>query len=127
MREEAEKLLVTIYTEINSVAPVMDSINAEVLGMDQELFNRALNILYTGGFISGVSIKFGDEDDKLPVVAYSDALLSKSGAHYVEDKAGLDAALPKLDKLQLLAQKAQEWGWQEVAAIIGQAIQEYNN
>jgi hypothetical protein len=126
MREEAAKLLVCIYTEVNSVVPVMDSITPAMLGMEQEVFNQALNILYTGGFISGVSIKFGDEDDKPPVVAYSDALLTKSGAHYVESEVGLDPDLPKLDKLQLLEKKAQEWGWHEVAADIAKAIREFS-
>mgnify|MGYP000492098108 CR=1 FL=1 len=124
MRLEAEKLLFTIYAEINSISPVMEGITADRLGFDRETFNRALNILYTGGYISGVEIKFGDEETQDAAVSYSNALLTRKGAEYVEGLTGLDADMSKLDKLKLLHRKALEWGWQEVAALAEQAIKE---
>jgi len=122
MREEAIKLLVAIYIEVNSVVPEKERITPAALKMEEQMFNRAVNALYAESLISGVAIKIGDEDDKPPEVKIADVLLTRQGAGFLEGYLGIDSTLRKLEKLRRVREKCVELGWDEMVLWSDKAI-----
>ncbi|EGO64896.1 YjcQ family protein [Acetonema longum] len=127
MREEAAKVLVAVYVELNSVAPQPGQISPASLQMEEESFQRAINILYTEGLISGASIKIGDDEANPTQVSIDDVLITRAGVSFMESYTGISHQLPKLDKLQKLRQKALDLGWAEIVGLINKTIADYGN
>ncbi|MEN6413037.1 MAG: hypothetical protein ABFC84_09840 [Veillonellales bacterium] len=126
VREETKKLLFAMYTEVNRVVPHLGTVNGRMLGMTEQFFNSAVNSLYTRGFISGVAIKIGDDDEHPASISTENVLLTRRGARFVEKQVGMSDALPKQEKLFRLKKKAADMGWDELAVLIQKAIREFS-
>lgn len=126
MREETKKLLFAMYTEANRVVSHLGTLKGGTLEMTEQAFNSAVNSLYTRGFISGVSIKIGDDDQNPIVVSTENILLTRRGARFVEKQVGMSDALPKQEKLLRLKKKVADLGWDELAVLIQKAIREFS-
>jgi len=124
MQENAEKLLVALYAEVNSKKPHLANINIQ-LGFEQQILGRAVNTLYSAGLISGVEIIFGDEDTSPTIAAIEDILITRRGAHYVEQSLQINANSSRAVKLQVIITEAQARGWNDVKAVAINAMAEF--
>jgi hypothetical protein len=123
MQENAEKLLVALYAESNGRKPHLSGINSR-LGFEEQVFGRAVNLLYGAGLISGVVVRFGDDDESPVLVSVEDVLLTRRGAHYAEKALGIAATNSPIGKLQRIIELAAERGWSEVKAIADSELAE---
>ncbi|BBB89930.1 MAG TPA: hypothetical protein PKA28_07840 [Methylomusa anaerophila] len=127
MQEAAQKLIVALYAEANSPVPQLDAVNPGVLGMDTEAFNRAVNTLYTSGLVSGITVKFGDDDRQSERVYAKEVLLTRPGVDYVENLMEIDINSSKMDKLKKIALKAGKLGWSAVVTLAKRIMSEYTS
>lgn len=123
MQENAEKVLFALYAEANGRKPHMSDINIR-LGLEQQVFGRAINMLYSAGLISGVTVRFGEDDANPVLISVEDILLTRRGAKYAEKTLGIAAANSPIGKLQKVMEKAQERGWNEIKAIAANELAE---
>ena len=124
MDTNAEKLLYTLYAERHGKAPQMFAA-AQSMGLAGDTFGRAVNSLYASGLISGVTVKFGDED-AAPVAVTTDSItLTRRGTAYVEKALGLDPEASPISKLRKIITVASAPGWEGVKAIAEKALQDH--
>lgn len=123
MDTNAEKLLFALYAERSSKKPQMNTVTQN-MGLTGDILGRTVNALYTAGLISGVTIKFGDEDDHTIAFATDNILLTRRGAAYVEKSLNLNATASVIQKLRKIIAKAASPEWKEVKAIAEKALQE---
>ncbi len=90
MNTDAEKLLFALYAEQNAKRPHM-SAAAQSIGLTGETLGRAVNALYVARLISGVSVKFGDEDETPAAVTTDNIILTRRGADNIDKALGIDA------------------------------------
>lgn len=124
MDPSAEKLLLALCAEQNAKKPQMNAA-AQSMGLTGEALGRAVNTLYAGRLISGVSVKFGDEDDNPATVITDNIILTRRGAAHVDEILGLSAEASAIQKLRKIAAKATEPGWEGVKAIAERALKEH--
>jgi hypothetical protein len=124
VQENAEKILLVLYTETNSKKPQMASVN-QTLKLSAEDFGRAVNILYVIKFISGVTVRFGEEDNNPVMVSVDNILLTRRGATYVEGLLNVKTVASQIQKLQRVIEKAKERGWDDVKELAAKALEEY--
>lgn len=123
MQVNAEKVLFALYAEANGRKPHMSDINKR-LGLGQEAFGRAINMLYSTGLISGVTVRFGEDDANPVLVSVEDILLTRRGVKYAEKAFGIAATNSSIGKLQKVIEKAQERGWSEIKVIAANELAE---
>lgn len=123
MDEIAEKLLVGLYAETNSKRPQLGQVHL-TLGISEEVFGRTVNSLYTKGLVSGVNVKFGDDDAKPILVTAQDMLMTRRGARYVEQLLKIDPTATKVEKLAQIIKKTAEFGWSDLKAMASKALDE---
>lgn len=124
MDANAEKLLYTLYAERNAQKPQM-SAAAQSMGLAGETLGRAVNALYTAGLISGVTVKFGEDDDSPVVFATDNIILTRRGAAHVEEALGLDDYSSAIQKLRAIVAKAAAPGWEGVKVIAEKALEDH--
>ncbi len=123
MDTNAEKLLYTLYAERNGKAPQMFAA-AQSIGLAGDALGRAANALYAAGLISGITVKFGDEDDA-PVAFTTDSIaLTRRGTAYVEKALSLDPDDSPIGKLRKIIALASAPGWEGVKAIAEKALKD---
>ncbi|MDT8903212.1 hypothetical protein [Anaeroselena agilis] len=124
MDDNTEKLLYTLYAERNAKKPQM-SAAAQSMGLAGEALGRAVNVLYTAGLISGVTVKFGEDDANPVAVATDDIILTRRGVALVDKALGLDDYSSAIQKLRAVIAKAAAPGWEGVKAIANKALQDH--
>jgi len=122
VREEALQLLLMIYVIINSGTLAKEQISPAAVNMEEQMFNRMVNILYTQGLISAVTIKIGEEDNQPPQVSMADVMLTRKGADFAETSAGIAGSATKTEKLRKIRDKAIECGWDTIRALVDKAL-----
>ncbi len=124
MDANAEKLLYTLYAERNAKKPQMN-VAAQSMGLAGETLGRAVNALYAAGLISGVTVKFGEDDDNPVAFATDNIILTRRGAARVEEALGLDDYSSAIQKLRAIIAKAAAPGWEGVKDIADKALQDH--
>lgn len=124
MDANAEKLLYALYAERNAKKPQM-SAAAQSMGLAGEALGRAVNALYTAGLISGVTVKFGEEDDNPVAFVTDNIILTRRGAAHVEETLGLDDDSSAIQKLRAILVKAAAPEWEHVKAIAAKALEDH--
>jgi hypothetical protein len=124
MDVNAEKLLYTLYAEKSAKKPQMNAA-AQSIGLAGEALGRAVNSLYAAGLVSGVTVKFGEEDDNPVAFATDNIILTRRGAGHVEKALNLDEDSSAIQRLKAVVAKAAAPGWEGVRAIAEKALQEY--
>ncbi len=124
MDVNAEKILFALYAEQNAKKPQL-SATVQNMGLAGEALGRAVNSLYATQLISGVTVKFGD-DDKVPFAVTTDnIILTRRGAGHVETALEIKASASPIQKLRAIVAYAAAPGWEEVKAIAAKALQEH--
>lgn len=123
MDVNAEKLLLALYAELNAKKPQMNAA-AQNMGLAGDTLGRAVNALYAARLVSGVSVKFGDEDENPATVITDNITLTRRGAAQGDKLLGLDAEASAIQKLRNIVARAAEPGWEGVKAIAERALKE---
>jgi hypothetical protein len=124
MDANAEKILFAIYAEQNAKKPQTNA-TVQNMGLEGEVLGRAVNSLYAARLISGVTVKFGDEDETPFAVATDNILITRRGATRVETALELKASASAIQKLRAIAAFAAAPGWEEVRKIAERALKEH--
>lgn len=124
MDTNAEKLIYALYAEINAKKPHL-SAAAQNIGLAGEVLGRAVNSLYAAGLISGVSVKFGDEDETPFAFEPEHITLTRRGTAYVESALDLKGSASSIQKLNKVIAKAAAPGWEGVKAVAEKALKEH--
>lgn len=118
-----QKVLVAIYAEYQKDIPNMThNIRAECLGIDEAVFEIALDKLSNEGLITGVH--FEKIDNEIICIWISDMKMTRDGIEYVETKLGIDKTLSGKEKVQEMAKKSVNWGWNEFKDITVKVLSE---
>lgn len=124
MDDNAEKLLFALYAEQNAKKPQMNA-TAQNMGLAGEAIGRAVNSLFAARLISGVAVKFGDEDESPFSVATDNVTLTRRGAAHVESALGIDAEASSIGKLRKIVAHAAAPGWEKIREIAEKALKEH--
>lgn len=119
-----QKVLLAIYTEYQKDLPKMDNINAEALGMSEEIFGTAIKKLQDEELIGDVHLIWGEESLTPMGVVLTVGHLTRHGIEYVEKYFGIENGLPAKQKVQILHLKFSEWGLKELNAISTRVLAE---
>lgn len=118
-----QKVLVAIYTEYQKDTPNMSSnIKAKELGIDGEVFAIALDKLMNEGLITGVN--FNKVNNKILATCMDELMMTRGGIEYVETKLGIEKTLSGTEKVQEMAKKSVNWGWNEFKDITVKVLSE---
>lgn len=124
MDANAEKLLFALYAEQNAKKPRLGAA-AQSIGLAGETLGRAANLLYTGGLVGGVAVKFGEEDETPFSLFVDDIILTRRGVAHVDAALGLKASASSIQKLRAVLGKASVPGWEKVKAIAEIALKDH--
>lgn len=118
-----QKVLVAIYTEYQKDIPDMrTNIKSKELGIDGEVFAIALDKLLNEGFITGV--QFSKSKNKIMATFTDGIMMTRDGIDYVETKLGIEKTLSGMEKVQEMAKKSANWGWNEFKDITVKVLAE---
>lgn len=118
-----QKVLVAIYTEYQKDIPNMSyNIKAKELGIDGEVFAIALDKLMNEGLITGVN--FNKVNNKILATCMDELMMTRDGIEYVETKLGIEKTLSGTEKVQEMAKKSVNWGWNEFKDITVKVLSE---
>ncbi|CEN94330.1 YjcQ family protein [Paraclostridium sordellii] len=118
-----QKVLVAIYTEYQKDIPDMrTNIKSKELGIDGEVFAIALDKLLNEGFITGV--QFSKSKNKIMATFTDGIMMTRDGIDYVETKLGIEKTLSGMEKVQEMAKKSANWGWNEFKDITVKVLSE---
>lgn len=118
-----QKVLVAIYTEYQKDIPDMEEeITPEKLGIERNAFIWALDKLVNEGYITEYEKYFAD--DECQEYSLYGMKITRYGIDYVETKLGIDKTLSGKDKVQEMAKKSVNWGWNEFKDITVKVLSE---
>ncbi|UWS63299.1 hypothetical protein N2384_11130 [Bacillus paralicheniformis] len=106
-----ERVLVALYLEYQKDLPMLENVDANSLGMSQQMFYEAIKKLENEGFL--INVKYTKPYGVLLQFAY----LSRFGINYVEEKLRIDEHLSKPEKLKEIARKLAKGGYNEIKDI----------
>lgn len=118
-----QKVLVAIYTEYQKDIPNMiNNIKAKELGIDNAVFEIALDKLMNEGLITGVD--FIKSNHQILVTYMDELMMTRDGIEYVETKLGIERTLSGVEKVQEIFKKSADWGWNEFKDIAVKVLSE---
>ncbi|MDV8112741.1 YjcQ family protein [Bacillus sp. BAU-SS-2023] len=118
-----QKVLVAIYTEYQKDIPNMiNNIKAKELGIDNAVFEIALDKLMNEGLITGVD--FIKSNHQILVTYMDELMMTRDGIEYVETKLGIERTLSGVEKVQEIFKKSADWGWNEFKDITVKVLSE---
>lgn len=118
-----QKVLVAIYTEYQKDIPNMiNNIKAKELGIDNAVFEIALDKLMNEGLITGVD--FIKSNHQILVTYMDKLMMTRDGIEYVETKLGIERTLSGVEKVQEILKKSADWGWNEFKDITVKVLSE---
>lgn len=123
MNEVAGMVLFALYAEANAKKPVLANVLKE-LKLESEELGRAVNSLYVGRLVAGVTVKFGEDDNSPVLFSTEDIVLTRRGVKQAEADLGLKPSASQIQKLQKLVKLAEQRRWPEVKAIAAKSLQE---
>ncbi|MBP2645447.1 MAG: hypothetical protein H6Q75_887 [Firmicutes bacterium] len=116
MEENEEKVLLALYSQINSgqkQAKVFD----KALKLAEEATARAVGWLYSEDYISGVQVRFGEDEQKPFLVTVDNIALTGKGDDYIKQLLDLAEPLSKGEIRRRIIKRAENKGWADVAAL----------
>ena len=123
--DSKQKVLMAIYTEYQKDIPDMaNSIRANILGLDMDVFKIALEKLENERLIIGVKFARGG-NSPIPLMAWTDNIkMTTYGIQYVEDKLNIDKTLTGSEKVKNLLSSSASWGWDQFKDIAAKTMAE---
>ncbi|SHJ52600.1 YjcQ protein [Clostridium cavendishii DSM 21758] len=127
--DSKQKVLVAIYTEYQKEDfDMRTNIKADVIGIEYQIFAKAIVKLINEEYITGVKLVRGGIGNKIHSILLDDMLITKEGIEYVESKIGLEKTLSGKEKAKHIGKKALEAGWDKgsdlAAKVIGELIKQ---
>lgn len=124
-----QKVLLAIYTEYQKDIPIIQNITHNMLGIGLDEFRIAIIKLENEGLIRDTIIPKGKvnfEGNKWGTFSpiLDNTKMTSYGIEYVENKLGIDKTLSGLEKVEYLAKKSVNLGWNEFKDIIIQVLSE---
>lgn len=117
-------VLYAIYTEYQKDIPDMSLVTPEVLNIEKMVFNIAVNKLENEGYIKGTLIPKTLGPVHPIQVILDRTMMTKEGINYVE--WALELSLPQTNKerVQSLADKFKEYGWDTLTTFAAKVVVE---
>ena len=122
-----QKVLIAIYTEYQKDLPnIEDNVNADILGIDNKIFNVAIEKLENEGLITGSSLIKGGSDTvwNTIMVNLRHTKMTPYGISYIEEKLGIGKTLTGAEKVKAVSLKVAEWGWDQFKDISAKELSE---
>ena len=117
-----DRVLVAFYTEYQKDIPDNELITCENLGIEYDVFKRALIKLDNENLVNNIEFEYADDD--IYYVGYDCAMISRYGINYVEQKLDISPQKPPVEKLKELLERSVQWGWEQAKDIIAKTIAE---
>ncbi|MED1599773.1 YjcQ family protein [Alkalihalophilus marmarensis] len=122
-----QKVLVAIYTEYQKDTPDMTNINAQLLEIEDQVFNIAVQKLFNEGLITDVHLIKVDQSVYPVAVRMEWAKMTPYGLEYIENKLGIDPTMSGLEKVKETTKKLGEWGLDQAKDIVSRIAAEMLN
>ena len=118
-----QKVLLAIYTEYQKDIPDMEEeITPDKLGLERNVFIWALDKLVNEEYITEYEKYFAD--DECQEYSLYGMKITRDGIDYVETKLGIEKTLSGMEKVQEMAKKSANWGWNEFKDITVKVLSE---
>lgn len=123
--DSKQKVLIAIYLEYQKDLPCMkENIKAQLLGLDIDVFNVAIEKLQNEALITGAVIQHGGHST-VPIIVRTDYIkMTPHGIRYVEDKLQIEKTLTGKEKVDGMLRKFAEWGWDQLKDIAAKTLVE---
>lgn len=118
-----QKVLISIYMEYQKDIPNMDSITANSVGLEPQVFAIAVDKLFNEGLICDANFARGGRN-KILAVFLGNAKMTPYGLNYVETKLGIQPEKTGLEKIKEISQNAVSWGWNEAKDFAAKVLSE---
>ncbi|BAU28524.1 YjcQ protein [Aneurinibacillus soli] len=119
-----QKVLLALYTEYQKDLPSMKRVNADMLGLEVNVFVVAIEKLNNEGMINDVQIIRGGQDPYPLAVRLDTTKLTRYGIEYVESKLDIEAKLSGPEKVKSVTKKLGEWGLEQVKDVVARIASE---
>lgn len=122
-----QKVLIAIYTEYQKDLPNIDgNVKADILGIDNNIFNVAIEKLENEGLITGSNLIKGGSSTvwNTIMVNLTHTKMTPDGISYIEEKLGIERILTGAEKVRNVSVKAAEWGWDQFKDIAAKTLSE---
>lgn len=122
-----QKVLIAIYTEYQKDLPNIDgNVKADILGIDNNIFNVAIEKLENEGLITGSNLIKGGSSTvwNTIMVNLTHTKMTPDGISYIEEKLGIERILTGAEKVRNVSVKVAEWGWDQFKDIAAKTLSE---
>lgn len=122
-----QKVLIAIYTEYQKDLPnIDDNVKANILNVDNQVFNVAIEKLENEGLIRGSNLMKGGSSTVWNTIMVNlvHTKMTPYGIAYVEEKLGIEKTLSGAEKVKYISLKAAEWGWDQFKDIASKTLSE---
>ena len=122
-----QKVLIAIYTEYQKDLPNIDgNVRADILGIDNNIFNVAIEKLENEGLITGSNITKGGSKTiwNTIMVSLTHTKMTPNGISNIEEKLGIERTLTGAEKVKYISVKVAEWGWDQFKDIAAKTLSE---
>lgn len=122
-----QKVLIAIYTEYQKDLPNIDgNVKADILGIDNNIFNVAIEKLENEGLITGSNLIKGGSSTvwNTIMVNLTHTKMTPNGISYIEEKLGIERTLTGAEKVRDVSVKVAEWGWDQFKDIAAKTLSE---
>ena len=122
-----QKVLIAIYTEYQKDLPNIDgNIKSDILGIDNNIFNIAIEKLENEGLITGSNLIKGGSSTvwNTTMVNLTQTKMTQDGINYIEEKLGIERTLTGAEKVRDVSVKVAEWGWDQFKDIAAKTLSE---
>lgn len=118
-----QKVLIAIYSEYQKDIPRMDeNVTAMKLGLDEEVFNIAIDKLQNEELIKDAQIRYAASGKV--ILGMTLVKMSRAGIDYVESKFQIEKAQSGIEKATIIMKKVAELGYEQLQNIAAKAIAE---
>lgn len=122
-----QKVLIAIYTEYQKDLPNIDgNVKANILGVDNKIFNVAIEKLENEGLIIGSDLRKGGSSTvwNTLMVNLNHTKMTPDGISYIEEKLGIEKTLSGAEKVKHVSLKVVEWGWDQFKDVASKTLSE---
>lgn len=122
-----QKVLIAIYSEYQKDLPnINGNVKAKILGIDNNIFNVAIEKLENEGLIAGSDLVKGGSSTiwNTLMVNLTHTKMTSNGISYIEEKLDIEKTLTGAEKVKRVSVKAAEWGWDQFKEIAAKTLSE---
>lgn len=117
-----QKVLIGLYMEYQKDISDMNSVSAESLGIDMEVYISAIRKLENESLIDGMN--FSRAGGKIISTFMESAAITPFGIQYIEAMLEIEPDKPGIEKVRKISESADTWGWSEAKEIADKILAE---